>query len=65
MALSGNRPKTKIQSAIQQATAIGKKSQDISVRNENVCGDVEDPHELVPDTSEVQKSADCLTVQSR
>ena len=65
VAASGKRPNTKIQRAIQRAPAIVEKSQEVSVPYENVCSDVADPHELVPDTGEVQKSPDCLAVPSR
>ena len=61
VAASGKRPKTKI----QRAPAIGEKSQGVSFACEHMCGNVEDPHELVADTGRVQKSPDCLAVQWR
>ena len=61
VAASGKRTKTKI----QRALAIGEKSLQVSFPCENVCGDVEDPHELVADTGELQKSPDCLAIQPR
>ena len=61
VAASAKRPKTKI----QRAPAIGEKSLTVSFPCENVCGNVEDPHELVADTGELQKSTDCLAIQPR
>ena len=61
VAASGKRPKPKI----QRAPALGEESQGASFACEHMCGNVEDPHELVADTGRVQKSPDCLAVQSR
>ena len=61
VAASGKRPKTKLQTA----PAIGEESLEVSFPCENVCGDVEDPHELVADAGELQKSPDCLVIQPR
>ena len=61
VAASGKRPKTNIQST----PAIGEKSQGVSFACEYMCGNVDDPLELVADTGRVQKSPDCLAIQSR
>ena len=59
VAASGKRAKTKI----QRAQVIGEKSLEVSFPCEKVCGDVEDPHALVADTGELQKSPDCLVLR--
>ena len=60
MAVSGKRAKTKI----QRAPAIGEKSRVVSFSCETVCRDVDDLHELVADTGEVQKRPDDLATES-
>ena len=57
--VSGTRPTTKM----QRAPTMEKKSLEVSFPCDNVCGDVEDRHELVADTGEVQQSPDCLAIQ--
>lgn len=65
MAASGKRAKTKINTVIQRPTAMGVKSQEVSLAYENGYGNVLQTQELVPDPGEVRQSPDRLAVQAR